>query len=591
MGRAILNDEPRARVSSWPHQQAVVATGVPCWSKRRGLPPPRHRAFSFEARPSRPFAPQILVCITALMVHAPPISPPTNRVEDHALAARGGARSREPNWLRYFPAILAAYLIGYFFLGERVHWHGGLGFDGYLYGHLSADFIGMLAQRIPDYYLERFLPSFIVWLSATLLHFQLSTPERIVDAFHIYNSLMLVGSALAWMRIARTLRLSPEVALIGTACLFINWTVLKQYWFFVVQTDVTAFALGTLAALCVIERRLFLLTVVALIASLAWETVMPFTFILILFARPACNFSSLKVPTKAATALSLAATAVAAGYSLYATVLHPFHFGPGGDQVDLRTLPLSIVLMAGYVFYVARAVLLTPGGLSFRMGPLSALAFFIAIWLLRTLALWVMARHFGNGQVVLGFMKFVLGLSAAPVAKPAIFALAMVVSFGPGFLLVLWYLPRILATAAAHSYGALLGIVFTMVLVFDTESRHLVFSYPLLIVFLCVALQEKLGPNRRYAFAFLACSIVLSKFYLPLNDLGMGLIDSGKPVTDWNVLLQFPWQWFLMNLGISMGWIGYAINSVLGVAAGIVLWMVRTRDAPPNAAAWGELNI
>ena len=327
-------------------------------------------------------------------------------------------QSERRNTLRYFPAILAAYLIVYFFVGERVHWNGGLGFDGTLYGHLSADFTGVLAQRIPNYYLERLLPSLIVWLSAALLHVQLSTPQRIVDAFHIYNSLMLVGAAFVWMRITRTLRLTPEVALVGTACLFVNWTVLKQYWFFVVQTDVTAFALGTFAALCVIERRPFLLTVVALIASLAWETVMPFTLILILFARPASVVTSLKVPAKVATALALAATAVAVGYSLYATVLHPFHFGPGGDQVDLRTLPVSIVLMAAYVFYVGRAALLTTGALSLRIGPLRAIAFFLAIWFLRTLALWAMARHFGNGQGILDFVKFVMGLSAAQWQSP-----------------------------------------------------------------------------------------------------------------------------------------------------------------------------
>ena len=492
-------------------------------------------------------------------------------------------RPEQPNTLRYFPAIVAAYLLVYFFVGERVHWNGGGGFDAARYGHLAVDFTGLLAQRIPDYYLERLLPSFIIWLSTIILHIQLSTPQRIVDAFHIYNSLVLVGSAFAWVRIARTLRLTPEVALIGTACLFVNWTVLKEYWFFVVQTDVTAFALGVVAALCVIERRPYLLTLVALTASFAWKTVMPFTLLLILFARPASEFKSAKISPRAATQFSLAAVAVAVGYSLYATLIHPFHFGPGGDQVDLRALPLSMALMAAYVFYVARSVFLTPGALSFRFGPLDAIAFFLAVWALRTLALWVMVRYFATGQPFLDFATFVTVLFVAPVVKPAIFALAMVVSFGPGFLLVLWYLPRILAAAVAHSYGALLGVVFTMILAFDTETRQLIYSYPLLIVFLCVALQRELGLDRRFALAFLACAVALSKFYLPLNALGMKTVDIGKQFTDWSVLLQFPWQWFFMNLGISMGWIGYAVNSVLAVAVAIVLLIVRSpRAVPPG---------
>lgn len=519
------------------------------------------------------------------------MSPPTSHTDDRALEDGGGRwmqQSERRNTLRYLPAILAAYLIVYFFVGERVDWNGGLGFDGSLYGHLSADFTGVLAQRIPDYYLERLLPSLIIWLSATILHIELSTPQRIVDAFHIYNSLVLIGAAFAWMRIARTLRLTREVALIGTACLFVNWIVLKEYWFFVVQTDVTAFALGVVAALCVIERRPFLLSLVALIASFAWETVMPFTLLLILFAGPASEFNRVKFPTSVGAALSLAAVGVAVGYSLYATLVRPLHFGPGGAQVDLRALPLSIVLMAAYIFYVAHAVFLTPGAMSFRIGPPNVIAFFLAIWILRTIALRLMVHYFATGEPFLDFATFVTSLFVAPVAKPALFALGMVVSFGPGFLLVLWYLPRILAAAVAHSSGALLGVIFTMIMVFDTESRQLAFSYPLLIVFLCVALQREFRPNRRFALAFLTCSIALSKFYLPLNALGMGMIDSSKPVTDWNILLQFPWQWVFMNLGISMGWIGYAVNSVLAVAVALVLLLIRSRRAVPPGYAGCE---
>ena len=376
--------------------------------------------------------------------------------------------------------------------------------------------------------------------------------------------------------------LTPEVALVGTACLFVNWTVLKQYWFFVVHTDVTAFALGVFVALCVIERRPFLLTLVSLIASFAWKTVMPFTLLLILFARPASEVKSAEVPAKVATVLSLAAVAVAVGYSLYATVVHPFHFGPGGDQVDLRMLPMSIVLMAAYVFYVGRAALLTPGALSFRFGALNVIAFFLAIWALRTLMVWGMAHFFANDQPVMDLVTFVTVLFVAPVAKPALFALAMVVSLGPGFLLVLRYLPRILAAGAVHSYGALLGVVFTMILALDTESRQLIFSYPLLVVFLCVTLQQQVGSDRRLALAFLACSVVMSKFYLPLNALGLKTIGNTQ-IADWNVLLQFPWQWLFMNLGISMSWIGYAINSVLAAAVALVLLIVCSpRTIPPR---------
>ena len=67
--------------------------------------------------------------------------------------------------------------------------------------------------------------------------------------------------------IARTLKLSTEVAIVGAACLFLNWIVTKQYLYFTVQTDTTAFSLGVAAALCAIERRFFSLAIVAVISA------------------------------------------------------------------------------------------------------------------------------------------------------------------------------------------------------------------------------------------------------------------------------------------------------------------------------------
>jgi hypothetical protein len=496
-----------------------------------------------------------------------------------------GTRSAEPITLRYFPAIVAAYLLIYFLVGERVHWNGGLGFDGYFYGQLSADFTGVLARGIPEYYLDRFLPSFIVWLSAAILHISLSTPQRIVDAFHIYNSLLLIGAAFAWVRIARRLRLTPGVALVGTACLFVNWTVLKQYWFFVVQTDVTAFALGIFAALCVVERRHFLLTLIAFVASLAWKTVMPLTFLLILLASPASQPGWAKIPSRIVTFLSMAGASVATAISLYLTLVQPFQLAPGAAQVDHTTVPLSLAILAAYVFYVARAVFLVAAAPSFRADLLAPITFFLAIWGLRTIALWAMSHFFGNGQAILDFTTFVSGLFVTPVAKPAIFTVAIVTSLGPGFLLVLWHLPRIMAVAAAHSYGAYLNILITLVLALDTESRQLIFSYPLLVVFLCAALRGEAGYDRRFALVFMGASLLMSKFYLPLNSLGMEMVDCCGPLTDLNVLLQFPWQWLFMNVGPYMGWIGYAVNSAMAIAVACGLLALQARSAAGMSAA------
>src|SRR5215472_13436006 len=118
----------------------------------------------------------------------------------------------------WLTAALGCYLVTYYFVGERVPYNGGLGFDGYFYGRLAQDVPGVLGQRVPEYYLDRILPSVIVWLSAKSLGLSLASPDQVVSAFHIYDSILLVASSLAWGRLSRTLKLGAEVATIGWAC-------------------------------------------------------------------------------------------------------------------------------------------------------------------------------------------------------------------------------------------------------------------------------------------------------------------------------------------------------------------------------------
>jgi hypothetical protein len=88
--------------------------------------------------------------------------------------------------------------------------------------------------------------------------------------------------------------------------------------------------------------------------------------------------------------------------------------------------------------------------------------------------------------------------------------------------------------------------------------------------------------DRRFALAFTTVSLLLSRFYLPLNALGMDAVGTG-PLTDIGALLKFPWQWLLMNIGSHMSWTGYAVNLSLVALTGVVLFFYRG----PRAAIGG----
>jgi hypothetical protein len=469
-------------------------------------------------------------------------------------------------WLRRYlvPITLAIYLTLYFFIGERVPYNGGLGFDGQFYGHLSQDIPGTLADRIPLYYVDRILPSLIVWCSAALLHADLSDAGRVVAAFHLYNSVLLVIGALAWVRLSRLLKLSNEVATIGAASLFLNWIITKQYLYFVVQTDTTAFVLGIVAAVCLIEKRPFLVSVTALVGSFTFKTVMEMATPLLVFSiAPADrNRSAL------GKWLALATSIVASAFTLYLVLIRGHRLLPGAAQVELAALPVSIAIFAGYIYYLYRCAFEYISISALKISRKNSLLF-ASMWMLRFFILWTLTRYFVGDQAIISLQAFIFGIFVSAVAKPGALIVAHVTSFGPSFVLLLFFLPKVMKAAASYSIGAVIFVLGSLTLGIDSETRVLAFAYPFLIAFLCMALQE-IAPSRRFAVTFLICSLVLSKVYLPLNALGMQSIPSA-PLTDVSVLLEFPWQWFLMNVGPYAAWPGYLVNLMLAASAAVVL--------------------
>jgi hypothetical protein len=371
---------------------------------------------------------------------------------------------------------------------------------------------------------------------------------------------------------------STSIGVIGASALFLNWIVAKQYLYFVVQTDTTAFALGVLAALCVVERRLYLMGLVALVASFVFKAIMPAALLLVLLpcAAPATTTT---ITTKWHAWLAGTVALVAGAAAIYATVISGFALIAGADLVDVRTLPLSIVLLVSYVSWITYHAPLERLLLSIklvRVASLGPLAWFIALWIMRTLGLAALFHLFGTDQSVLEFRTFLLGTFATSVAKPGVFVLAHVVSFGPALLLLVAYFRHVMKAAADHSTGAALFLIFMLALMVNSESRFAAFGYPLMIVFFCQALSERGLDNPRFAVAFVISSLLISRLYLPLNAMGMK--DIGPDISDIGVLLKFPWQVFLMTIGPYMAWPGYFINLALTLLPAVALFAYARRS-------------
>jgi hypothetical protein len=162
------------------------------------------------------------------------------------------------------------------------------------------------------------------------------------------------------------------------------------------------------------------------------------------------------------------------------------------------------------------------------------------------------------------FKTYIFATFAAGVVKPGIFLQSAVVFFGPSIILLLYHLPRVLAYCLSRSVGSALFLLLGLAMLINSESRVVTFAYPMIVVSLTATLQER-GIRRSFLVVFVICSLLVSKVYLPLNQLGIAATLRKSAA-----LLEFPWQWVFMNYGPWTGWSGYVLNGAL-VAVAILL--------------------
>jgi hypothetical protein len=172
--------------------------------------------------------------------------------------------------------------------------------------------------------------------------------------------------------------------------------------------------------------------------------------LLVLFPAPAPE----RRPARLEAWLPLAGAVIVVGITLYALFVEKIDVGSGGAKVDRSTLPLSLLALGAYVYYIADRTPVTRIAAGCRPHGFVVIGVFFGLWLARVALLAVMAAWFANTLDIMPLKSFMLGSFVVAVAKPAAFLVAHVVSFGPAFLLFLRYLRPLLDAAATHSAGA-----------------------------------------------------------------------------------------------------------------------------------------
>lgn len=488
---------------------------------------------------------------------------------------------------------------------ERLTVNGGFGWDGLLYGAWAKNFYqSIFVTRVPAYYAQRILPSALVHYGLRLLHVPL-TDQNIIQAFELYNLLLLLLSVYVWGLIADELQLHNQGKWLGFCFLFLSFAQLKQNFYSPVGTDTSAFALGLLMCYCFLKDRPLGLLAVIIAGGFTWPTVPYMAALLYVLPRPhppnqRPPTDALNVPTLGPFNYATLAALGVAGFMLLAYLaLTLHHFAERlqtfswGVRVDTAVVYLSVLAIIGYLFFglrraAADARLFVPRAVWRAIRWQRVAVAFVVLLLLR----WCV-HHLASGEQITwdSPKTFAFYTLMTALTEPFIFLVAHAVYYGPAILLLLFCWRPFCDSLSEFGLGLRALVILNVLLSINPQSRYQI-NVVGVFVMLLVRLLDRYGLSyRSLPFWALLC-LGYSKVWYVFNTAPQ--IYDGTMAS----LLRFPLQHYFMNTGPWMSHEMYLVQGGVVLATAILLyillrrnWLVLrwrearggTRGAPPTA--------
>ncbi len=476
-------------------------------------------------------------------------------------------------------AAISLMLVG-LFCSEKITIGEGLGWDGQRYGRLARDLFGEVAENpLSQYHVQRILPSALIHLVLKVGHCPL-TNHSVIYAFGLLN--VACGAAIAayWCGIARHLKISTRGKWLGFCALFVNFAVAKQAAYYPVLTDMPAMALGCGMLYFHLTRRSGCLAILTAVGAFTWPTLMAQGLILLLLPRrlddptPTLTSRADRSPGKWNYVFATLATFNFVIYCCYS--LDTMHVPLCGVITPLENVwPLSLAIAGLFVFGVLLRLSVGPA----LLGSLRRLVTTQRLYLLGVVALLVTIKLAAAALVArsgsLSNSWYLLGVPIKATAKPGIFLVAHVVYYGPVVLLAVGLWPRVSQAICSCGIGVRLLLALTLLHSIDSESRHLIYAFPIFVPFVIQA-TEGLGWQRRHYLFLAGLSAAWSKVWFIVNQ---------SPLSENGNLLEQPQQNFTMHYGPFMNNQNYLIQAACALGSAILIYHYCFATARPNAVA------
>ncbi len=466
---------------------------------------------------------------------------------------------------RVMVGLVALFSLGNLLVGEKVPVNGGFGWDGVIYGRWAKDFYHqVIISDISEYSLQRVLPAAVVHYSLRVLGIGLHD-RNIILGFGVLNLFLVILAAFLWVQIADELRLSTRGAWLGLTGMFFNFAVLKQAFYYPVQTDSAAFALGTLSLYCFLKGHSAGLLGAVLLGAFAWPTV--FYFGLVLFAFPKKEHSPLpargRLHVIAAGALTLA---VVAG------IIH-FHFFKQvrPSALESKAMPIeslvvfSLMCVAAYLFVGIRTLVGDRRLYDIEHLKRSLMAGRLGLAVIVFAATRFLIDHLSSGEPGPTRYFFVRTLVEC-ITKPAIFLVAHPIYYGPLLILACFLWRPFCREVHRHGVGLTIVMLMGVILSINPESRMLINLWPFFVAFTVKATESLRWKSSPY-WVMAGLSLFFSKIWLKINTHPL----EGNP-------LEFPLQRYFMNHGPWMSTGMYLVQGGFVLLTAILFYFLLKKQ-------------
>jgi len=310
--------------------------------------------------------------------------------------------------------------------------------------------------------------------------------------------------------------------------------------YYPVLMDGSAFLLGLMALYNWLRGRTLLLHIVTIISIFAWQTAWIYCVPLLIFRRRehAAGAEGHRI-------LAAAAGGLSAILFVAVVLMHPpIRSGPA-ILIQPVTAFSVLIACAWLAFGVRELVLAFPLRGVLHDGHRTLIDLGATICTVALIVLIVNKTPSGPDEHSMSFAEQLPGLLARAIQRPGIFALCLVIYFGPIAYLALSRWRSVSRLAASMGPGMPIFLGMSLALALNSESRHFVFVFPF-VVALTIKVLDARPITPATVIMFLVLSLVLSRVWLPIGN---------PPGTPYWMNFGPWWNWpiYFMNLTIAIG--------------------------------------